>query len=206
MNIGDRHNRLVILDKFSIQNKKNRKGRKTPRTNTYYIAKCDCGNVLPKFRQERLTNKIGCKSCTITYNNNLKKGGKYLTINNYSSKRRIYKHYIKSAHNRSLNFDLTEDQVLTFLDGNCYYCGQEPSEGKNKDLGNTLHGPFLWNGIDRVDSKIGYEINNCVSCCSICNNAKTNLSKDEFLNWVGRIYNNLKERSSTIPHKGSTPK
>lgn len=42
-------------------------------------------------------------------------------------------------------------------------------------------GQFICNGIDRIDSTIGYLKNNCVSCCSKCNYMKMRLDKKEFI-------------------------
>jgi hypothetical protein len=38
------------------------------------------------------------------------------------------------------------------------------------------------NGIDRINNKIAYIIKNCVSCCSVCNFMKRDISKDVFIN------------------------
>jgi hypothetical protein len=189
MNIGDKHNNLTIIDKFSAKGKENRKGRNTPRIVHYYKVQCDCGTTF-EVRSDRLKSKIGCKSCNITHNSNERKGGKYLEIENYSSKRRLYLQYKKSANLRGIDFNLSEDEFLSFISQNCFYCGAEPKESKNKDLGNTLHGPLLWNGIDRVDSNKGYEVPNCRPCCNICNNAKTNLNYEDFMIWLGSICGN----------------
>jgi hypothetical protein len=43
------------------------------------------------------------------------------------------------------------------------------------------------NGIDRLDSKVGYVEENVVSCCADCNFAKQRLSKSQFLDLVKRI-------------------
>lgn len=43
------------------------------------------------------------------------------------------------------------------------------------------------NGIDRVDSSIGYTIQNSVPCCKICNYAKHNLTLEEFTLWLDRL-------------------
>ena len=47
---------------------------------------------------------------------------------------------------------------------------------------------FLYNGIDRKDNNIGYIIENCVSCCGICNRMKMDMSYDDFLNHIRLIY------------------
>ena len=44
------------------------------------------------------------------------------------------------------------------------------------------------NGIDRLDSSKGYTIDNCVSCCSVCNTAKLEMDVDDFKEWVVRVY------------------
>ena len=43
------------------------------------------------------------------------------------------------------------------------------------------------NGIDRVDSKLGYLPHNVVSCCRLCNQAKSNLDPQEFIALCRRI-------------------
>lgn len=58
----------------------------------------------------------------------------------------------------------------------CSYCGK-PSGWPNGR-----------NGIDRVDSSVGYYPQNCVPCCKQCNRGKSNQSKKEFYEWVDRIY------------------
>jgi hypothetical protein len=57
------------------------------------------------------------------------------------------------------------------LSGDCYYCGKAPA-----------------NGIDRIDSSRKYEKGNVVSCCSTCNYGKREMSTDEFLSWIRRVY------------------
>ena len=45
-------------------------------------------------------------------------------------------------------------------------------------------GDFTYNGIDRVDNTKGYQVNNCVASCFICNKAKGVMTQSEFLNWI----------------------
>jgi hypothetical protein len=46
---------------------------------------------------------------------------------------------------------------------------------------------YIYNGIDRIDSSIGYILSNCRPCCRTCNVAKSDLSETEFWNWLTRI-------------------
>ena len=54
------------------------------------------------------------------------------------------------------------------------------------------------NGVDRIDSNKGYTKDNCVPCCKICNQMKSNIDIGTFLTQISKIYN-FKKRSTTIP-------
>lgn len=49
-------------------------------------------------------------------------------------------------------------------------------------------GYYIYNGIDRVNSDLGYSVKNCVTCCKDCNTAKMNMSIKDFLSMIERIY------------------
>lgn len=99
----------------------------------------------------------------------------------------IYRSYKSRAANRKQEFLLTTEQFRDIITRNCHYCKIEPlqefSVYKAKDSGT-----FLYNGVDRINSKIGYRIDNVVPCCWICNRAKGELSTEEFLAWSKRLY------------------
>lgn len=44
------------------------------------------------------------------------------------------------------------------------------------------------NGIDRIDSEVGYTKENTVPCCKYCNTAKNTMSYNEFIEWIKRVY------------------
>lgn len=49
------------------------------------------------------------------------------------------------------------------------------------------NGFYVFNGLDRVDNKVGYTLDNVVPACKICNHAKVDMSYDEFMEWVARV-------------------
>lgn len=99
----------------------------------------------------------------------------------------LYREYKDGAHNRKLVFNLTHEEFLKLINGSCYYCGEMPEERiKTSSKGNKY--TISVNGIDRLDSSKGYTIDNCVSCCTFCNRAKSNYSIDYFLNKISKIY------------------
>lgn len=105
----------------------------------------------------------------------------------------VYQQYKRNAKSRNMPFDLTKEQLKELIRQDCYYCGNPPLNmvrtfnGRN---GNNIHEPVPYNGIDRVDSSKGYNLDNCVTCCYLCNFAKQDRTVEQFLNWVKRIYIN----------------
>lgn len=83
---------------------------------------------------------------------------------------RYYK-YEYYAKKRNLEWSLTFDEFMVFWQAPCYYCG---------DKHTTI-------GIDRLDNKQGYRINNVVSCCKICNIAKSDNTFETFLDKCRKI-------------------
>lgn len=76
---------------------------------------------------------------------------------------------------------LTREQVYNLFKGDCHYCGCAPYR---KATARNSTGYFLFNGIDRMNNKLGYFSNNVVSCCRTCNFCKGARSYQDFMNWV----------------------
>lgn len=99
-----------------------------------------------------------------------------------AAQNRVRHAYVFGAKKRGLVFELSDEVFARLISGLCHYCGEPPSNTMN-DGG---YG-FRYNGIDRLDSEVGYVADNCVSCCGICNDMKKNLSKEEFLDRIKKI-------------------
>jgi len=84
-----------------------------------------------------------------------------------------YSNYKRSANDKNLEFGLLSDVFDEIVKAPCYYCGTIQDKG--------------FNGIDRQNSEIGYVVDNCVSCCQMCNYMKASLSVDAFLGRVEHI-------------------
>jgi transposase len=87
----------------------------------------------------------------------------------------LIKGYKRGAESRNLLFDLSREDFEHLINQNCYYCGVPPSERfvKNKNK-------LICNGIDRVNNKLGYFIENCVSSCKFCNIMKSTMGEQDF--------------------------
>lgn len=104
---------------------------------------------------------------------------------NHKSERRIYKEkwtrrwratfkgrydILRSrARWQELAMDISFDQFVGLTPFPCYYCGGDRSD--------------TW-GLDRVDSALGYVMENVRPCCRRCNLAKNNMTELEFRTWA----------------------
>jgi hypothetical protein len=109
-----------------------------------------------------------------------------------SAKDPNYKTYKKGAIIRDLKFNLSESDFLDIILNKCYYCGIINETKIGKCAG----------GIDRKNSDLDYNINNCVACCKTCNIMKGILPEKDFIdqcyliakNHINYIDNNLEEK------------
>ena len=154
---------------------------------TWWEVKCNkCGNII-NLRQNHLTknNSCGCQF----------KKPDGITAFNF-----LFGDYKKKAKLRKLIFDLTEDEFKKIINGNCHYCGKEPEQlvkrVRRYPSGKSHISEYKYNGIDRVDSKLGYVINNVVSCCKVCNWIKRDQPVIDFVNHIKRIYLHLTKETS----------
>lgn len=102
----------------------------------------------------------------------------------HAARNLIIRSYKAGAKARNLEWALEINDLENLFKNNCYYCGDAPGQIKKTLAGN---GNYIFNGIDRIDNKKGYVLDNVVSCCKLCNHAKNNLSVDEFMKHVRKI-------------------
>jgi hypothetical protein len=101
-------------------------------------------------------------------------------------------HYRAQAKSRGLAWSLTDIEAYSLFEGNCFYCDAVPSNVGGSKWNN---GKIKYSGIDRVNNNLPYTVENCVSCCKICNKAKQQMSVDAFRKWVQNIYSNFGRRT-----------
>ena len=190
---GEKFGRLTVI---SYTDRKDKKGE--------YKCKCKCGNITYARTWSLKTGRHKSCGCLMK-----EKAAKRFTLpNNQGLVNELYKNYKNSAKRRNYDFYLTKEQFKNIITGNCYFCGSEPlktiTPSRKRKFNNN---DFKYNGVDRLNNNLGYFIENVVTCCYICNNAKNILTMEEFISWVNKIYSfqKLQKRSTTIP-KGSTSK
>lgn len=154
--------------------------------------KCDCGETfICRDVDYVLKRKLGCKHCTQSKIQTSKSKSEC----GFSHKgliRRLYREYERGAAKRNLQFEISEEKFIELITGKCAYCDSEPElhNGHLRYMQKTEE-PLKFNGIDRINTKLGYIEGNVVSCCSKCNYAKHDLSLNEFKDWVKKVYKKL---------------
>ncbi len=96
----------------------------------------------------------------------------------------LYHIYKKGAQKRNYSFELSIDEFKLLTSQNCSYCGRAPHRFRKSW---SEHSVYTYNGVDRRDNTLGYVLENCVPCCSICNRAKSDLPYEEFIEWIQAV-------------------
>lgn len=143
---------------------------------------CDCGKnkIISTSNLTTGTTSCGC------YLNEIRSKGlnkKPAGEANFNYKYLSYKNRAKK-HRKKLPFLLKKEEFRKIILMNCFYCNSKPLSAHTH---RSYNGEFLSNGIDRIDSSIGYTIDNCVPCCPICNMMKNDLTYKEFIDHIKRI-------------------
>jgi hypothetical protein len=161
----------------------------------FWKCSCECSQTtIATTSQLTLGNKksCGCLRKEITSKLRETSGGNTLD-SGQSHFNKIYYQYRKDAQKRNIQFSISREEFKKIIDRNCHYCEAEPSTGFVEKKRN---GSYLHNGIDRKINSLGYNIDNCLPCCSRCNKMKMNLDYHDFLAQCGVIYLLNKERKN----------
>jgi len=173
--IGKRYGRLTVVGEPSH----------VKSNITKVMVKCDCGTykeVQINHLRSGVTVSCGC------YQSEVVSKSEIYGIGNLALS---YSRYKTSAKKRHREFKLSREQFVSLVTQNCFYCNAPPSN-MIKDALYKNH--TLYSGIDRVDNKKGYTIENCVPCCTICNKMKSAMGCDDFINHIKLILKTQSQR------------
>lgn len=155
------------------------------RSYTTWQCLCNCGIIFvttTKQIQKGVKKSCGC----------LSKIGRFKKFFEPSdvTLRKLFTQYRTRAKKFNRVWDVPYDTFRFLILSNCFYCDSPPKNisnahsKSNKAYNNAF---ILTNGIDRVDNDRGYNLNNIVSCCRICNSAKSDLPVEDFREWLSRV-------------------
>ena len=168
-----------------------------------WLCVCACGTeraVSANTLREGTTLSCGCALKT------LRKESRSLN----TIEKTIFRGYRTGALSRGHVFELTLKEVEKLLYSDCTYCGDSPNDIKyfnTKNNGKDVTHFIFTNGIDRVDNTKGYTLENCVTCCKMCNQLKSNHTLETFFEKISKIYNKriLDEKTSNNTESTSAP-
>lgn len=170
---------------------------------------CDCGNVKYLFWHGIVGGQT--KSCGCLQKEKATNTFKKYRENNPNARKldpelRLLKKHYTSYKSRSkekkLEFSLSLDDFKNLVYSPCHYCGIVPKLNFDNQLVSQA-----FNGIDRKNNKIGYILENSLSCCSACNFFKKDIDYLDFLHLVNTIskhrgidfVQNKEQKPSRIP-------
>lgn len=96
----------------------------------------------------------------------------------------LFHSYRKNARYGNVKFDLFQEIFQHCLEQPCYYCGSIPTKDKP-------------HGLDKIDPKKGYVVDNIVVCCWKCNSMKGRLNINDFLSQC-RIIDNFRGKREDV--------
>lgn len=177
ISVGDRYGLLTVIESLG-----NGAG-----VHASYVCRCECGSTVT-MRTGILKKSKSC-GCQRRNSNTWKRVGAiskpWMLPGGEASFNSLFGQYRISASKRKLSFSVSKEEFRGMVTDDCHYCGSPP----RKSVGlKSYNGYFVSNGVDRKDNSIGYELENCVACCSDCNFAKGKMNYEDFLSLVKRIH------------------
>lgn len=147
---------------------------------------CSCGNHVTVEGYKLKNKNVQSCGCLLLI-------GRPRLDEEISGRRKIFGSYRCRGLREFGEFTLTEEEFYTLIKQPCFYCGCPPSERaimRRKKTNEPLL--FAYNGLDRINSELGYSTANVVPCCWVCNKMKLDQESTEFLNRIKQISKNLK--------------
>jgi hypothetical protein len=149
---------------------------------------CRCGNT--KYLATKDLNGLRYNSCGCM-------AGRWAEDQQALWLKRRFSAYKSNAKKDSREFNLSLTEFDSITKQVCHYCGQQDTftrgdtRGYRKQREPVISAPFYRVGVDRIDSSQGYNINNVVPCCRMCNKMKMEWDIHVWTEQVRRIYDHM---------------
>ena len=163
----------------------------------HWRCECTCGNfVVVRSRALRTghTTSCGCKRKVTAPQNQACRIVKLVALRTdlEAAIHRSYAEYRGTALEFGRAFTLALADFSELVQADCHYCGSPPSSGSTPR--SKRRSKVLLNGIDRVNSALGYVRGNVVPSCKHCNRAKLDRTPEEFIEHCKRVVQHYESR------------
>lgn len=156
---GQKFGRLTVLDRNEEATSKF--------SRIFYNCVCDCGKEKVCCGNNLKAGSIRSCGCLRNELNTLKHSKPREVVDSTV----FYTRCVLGSKKRNMKLELDRQYFIDHLNDECFYCGDNSKP----------------HGYDRLDSSKGYTLTNTVTCCYICNRAKSDLSLLEFLSYLDRL-------------------
>jgi hypothetical protein len=188
---GLRFGKLVVLGDYEPSRRAiNLPDNYAARVYASVLCECDCGRtkrVSVNNLRKGSTKSCGCFRLETSSENgklsgrmNGLKRRKHPTIE--SSARDLFQKYMR-RNPGNLDFD----KFYQLTQQACYYCGELPNQKYLVRNATDNLGTYTYNGLDRLDNSKGYDLENVITCCGICNFMRNKLTMEDFFAHVAKI-------------------
>jgi hypothetical protein len=190
VNPGNVYGRLTVQNNFEYVSYGKTQPDGSRRKKKRWYCQCNCGKIKLVDAGNLINGSVqscGCLKAELSKERGMARRGIKTKPPGASNRTTLVYNYKANAKNRGYSMNLSDEQIINLASENCHYC--------NRPINHIYRDNVLWdityNGIDRMDNNIGYEIENCVACCSMCNRMKLNYSYEDFLKFIEAIYDHL---------------
>lgn len=192
--IGCRFHKLVVKECLEPSRGLSNQGGR-------YRCSCDCGNTKDvdgyRLSLHRAPHSCGCRT--------RKEIGEKSTQRKRLYDKATVNHEYASHRTRALKKDrgcLSRQEWESVVFSPCAYCGGFDTRSVMRNRLGLMTRQYLtpisdaemdkysvnMNGVDRLDSSLGYIASNCVPCCGRCNKMKLDSSLEVFLGHIAKIH------------------
>lgn len=183
--------RFGKLTAIRLEGSKRTAGRRMAR----WLCACDCGNEVLVYRKNLTDGHARSCGCG-------RFGPQRGLTAGEAAFNGLMRTYQGHARNRGLPWNLSRDDFRRLTSLDCHYCGSAPSQTVK---GHPTSGDYVYNGVDRVDSALGYSPGNVLPACGTCNFAKKDMPYADFLAWIARLAGYHFFRPEVMPSRMLAP-
>lgn len=102
-----------------------------------------------------------------------------------ASLKRLHRQYVRVCKRKNVYWEISLEDFQRLTSQPCTYCNKPPLQKSRT---------YVYNGLDRMDPRFGYTLDNVAPCCKECNGIKSNRLTPEEMKAVGQALTAFRKR------------